>query len=76
MDDQPASASVASAAADDASTKRYLESCAELSSAISTLESALSAFVGKDGGDVKCFVQTRARLEQELSSGGPAVTGG
>ena len=36
-----------------AAERRYLESCSELSSAISTLESAVTAFVGKDRGDIK-----------------------
>jgi len=40
-----------------AAERRYLESCSELSSAISTLESAVTAFVGKDRGDIK--VSTR-----------------
>ncbi|KOO23562.1 hypothetical protein Ctob_005733 [Chrysochromulina tobinii] len=50
-----------------AAERRYLESCSELSSAISTLESAVTAFVGKDRGDIKVFAQTRARLESELA---------
>lgn len=53
--------------------QRYIASCVELQSAISTLESALVAFVGKDAGDIKVFEHTRARLDQELSAAGKSA---
>ena len=55
----------------EAAKQQYLESCQELSTSISTLQSALVAFLGKDDGvRENCFPQTRARLEQEMSQAG------
>jgi len=52
---------------DDGAQQRYLESCVELQSAISTLENAITAFVGRDS-DIQVFAATRARLEEELAA--------
>ena len=68
-----AAAAAAAAAADqEAARTRYESSCAELNSAIGTLESALVAFLGKEEGvKGQVFAQTRARLEAEMQQVGP-----
>ena len=46
----------------------YLDSCRDLQNAIGSLESALTAFTGKeDGVKGQVFAKTRARLERELA---------
>lgn len=42
---------------DDDQRQRYLESCSELSHAITSLESAMVAFIGGSADDVKVHVQ-------------------
>lgn len=59
----------------EAARATYVDSCKELMSAIGTLESSLTSFVGKDEGiKGQVMAQTRARLEQELEAAPPPAS--
>jgi hypothetical protein len=57
-------------AEDEAAKEAYFDACRELHDAISSLESALISFTGKEEGiKGKVFARTRERIDAEISTG-------